>query len=334
MDSKHSQTTPATTSTSSIRQLLGAANAQTAHPATSSTAPAHQTTGLRERGNDTSKSTGRSGRQKAATRRNMRREERVTVQGPVKKQQPGGMSHGGLLKGVGTAPLDSDSMCGGRRRAPSSPPESTSTRGHVHRKPKSYLTSTMASAGRDTAASTDRLAQHKPQARKPRWNARSAGSARPKTTTGRAPTPTFDWSNESLQVQAERGAGPGGGGGGREMGEGPRRDGRGLLFLGMESPGLPPAVDPQPPTPNRQPPTPNCRWSTANRRRPTADGQPLTPPPPKAPPPRTPTVNNEERSTRAPPPPGTFLGLRNTEAHDTPPPPCPPPIVPPPLVLW
>ena len=42
-----------------------------------------------------SKSTGRSGRQKAATRRNMRREERVTVQGPVKEQQPDGMSHRG-----------------------------------------------------------------------------------------------------------------------------------------------------------------------------------------------------------------------------------------------
>ena len=38
-----------------------------AHHPTSSTAPAHQTTGLRERGNDTSKSTGRSGRQNAAT---------------------------------------------------------------------------------------------------------------------------------------------------------------------------------------------------------------------------------------------------------------------------
>ena len=50
------------------------------------------TTGLRERGNDTSRSTGRSGRQNAATRRNMRREERVTVQGPVKEQQPDGMS--------------------------------------------------------------------------------------------------------------------------------------------------------------------------------------------------------------------------------------------------
>ena len=57
--------------------------------------PNTTTTGLRERGNDTSRSTGRSGRQKAATRRNMRREERVTVQGPVKTQQPDGMSHRG-----------------------------------------------------------------------------------------------------------------------------------------------------------------------------------------------------------------------------------------------
>ena len=58
--------------------------------------PNTPTTGLRERGNDTSKSTGCSGRQKAATRRNMRREERVTVQGPVKEQQPDGMSHRGV----------------------------------------------------------------------------------------------------------------------------------------------------------------------------------------------------------------------------------------------
>ena len=41
--------------------------------------PSTPTTGLRERGNDTSRSTGRSGRQNTATRRNMRREERVTV---------------------------------------------------------------------------------------------------------------------------------------------------------------------------------------------------------------------------------------------------------------
>ena len=38
VDSKSSQTTPATTSTTSIRQLLGAADAQTAHHATSCTA--------------------------------------------------------------------------------------------------------------------------------------------------------------------------------------------------------------------------------------------------------------------------------------------------------
>ena len=57
--------------------------------------PNTPTTGLRERGNDTSRSTGRSGRQNAATRRSMRREERVTVQGPVKEQQPDGMSHRG-----------------------------------------------------------------------------------------------------------------------------------------------------------------------------------------------------------------------------------------------
>ena len=45
VDSKNSQTTLSTTSTTPIRQLLGAADAQTAHPATSSTAPAHQLLG-------------------------------------------------------------------------------------------------------------------------------------------------------------------------------------------------------------------------------------------------------------------------------------------------
>ena len=44
-----------------ILQLLGAADTQTAHPATFSTARGTPTTGLRERGNDTSRSTGRSG---------------------------------------------------------------------------------------------------------------------------------------------------------------------------------------------------------------------------------------------------------------------------------
>ena len=95
VDSKNSQTTPATTSTSSIRQLLGAADTQTAHHCHIQHSPSTPTTGLRKRVNDTSKSTGRSGRQKAATRCNMRREERVTVQGPVKEQQPDGMSHRG-----------------------------------------------------------------------------------------------------------------------------------------------------------------------------------------------------------------------------------------------
>ena len=45
VDSKNSQTTPATTSTSSIRQLLGVANTQTAHHATFSTDPTHQLLG-------------------------------------------------------------------------------------------------------------------------------------------------------------------------------------------------------------------------------------------------------------------------------------------------
>ena len=63
--------------------------------------PGTPTTGLRERGNDTSRSTGHSGRQNAATQRNMRGEERLTVQGPVKKQQPDRMSHrGSEIQGV------------------------------------------------------------------------------------------------------------------------------------------------------------------------------------------------------------------------------------------
>ena len=63
------------------------------------------TAGLRERENDTSSSTGRSGRQNAATRCNMRREERVTVQGPVKKQ-PDGMSHRGHSPPTPPTPSD------------------------------------------------------------------------------------------------------------------------------------------------------------------------------------------------------------------------------------
>ena len=45
VDSKNSQTTLPTTSTSSIRQLSGAADSQTAHHATFSTAPTHQLLG-------------------------------------------------------------------------------------------------------------------------------------------------------------------------------------------------------------------------------------------------------------------------------------------------
>ena len=78
--------------------------------------PGTPTTGLRERGNDTSKSTGRSGRQNAATRRNMRREERVTVQGPVKKQQRDGMSHRGGFR----TPLTPPPLAKGREGPPAS----------------------------------------------------------------------------------------------------------------------------------------------------------------------------------------------------------------------
>ena len=45
VDSKNSQATPATTSTSSRRQLSGAADAQTAHHTTFSTVPTHQRLG-------------------------------------------------------------------------------------------------------------------------------------------------------------------------------------------------------------------------------------------------------------------------------------------------
>ena len=41
------------------------------------------------------RNTGRSGRQNAVTRRSTPREERVTVQGPVKKLQPDEMSYRG-----------------------------------------------------------------------------------------------------------------------------------------------------------------------------------------------------------------------------------------------
>ena len=106
VDSKNSQTTPATTSTSSIRQLLGAADTQTAHHATFSTVPTHQILGSAnaettpeehrpqrptESSDPTQHAKGRTGdrpgpRKGATTRRN------VTQGG----QQPDGMSHRGL----------------------------------------------------------------------------------------------------------------------------------------------------------------------------------------------------------------------------------------------
>ena len=69
VDSKNSQTTPATTSTSSIRQLLGAADTQTAHHATFSTVPTHQLGGTgptREPRMLRSQESIRAGSQKAA----------------------------------------------------------------------------------------------------------------------------------------------------------------------------------------------------------------------------------------------------------------------------
>ena len=87
VDSKNTQKPPSNNLIMPTTGQHGRANGTPCHIQHS---PGTSTTGLRERGNDTSKSTGRNGRQKEATGRNMRREERVTVQGPVKKQQPDG----------------------------------------------------------------------------------------------------------------------------------------------------------------------------------------------------------------------------------------------------
>ena len=79
VDSKNSQTTPATTSTSSIRQLLGAADTQTAHHATFSTVPTqqeHRPQRPTESSDPTQHAKGRTGdrpgpRKGATTRRNV-----------------------------------------------------------------------------------------------------------------------------------------------------------------------------------------------------------------------------------------------------------------------
>ena len=70
------------------------------HTMPHSAPPQHTNYWAPQRGNDTSRSTGRSGRQNAATRCSMRREERVTLQGPVKEQQPDGMSRRGHVRAV------------------------------------------------------------------------------------------------------------------------------------------------------------------------------------------------------------------------------------------
>ena len=63
-------------------------------PATTSTTPSVPTTGLRQRGENTTRNTGHSGRQNTATRRSTRRGERVTVQGSAKNSNP---AEGGVL---------------------------------------------------------------------------------------------------------------------------------------------------------------------------------------------------------------------------------------------
>ena len=96
---KHSND-PATTGTTSVRQLLGTAIAQTALAATN-TAPYTNHWALRTRKQQQEhrpqrlRSTGCSGRQNAMTRRTIRREERVIAQCPVKKP-----TFHALLKGL------------------------------------------------------------------------------------------------------------------------------------------------------------------------------------------------------------------------------------------
>ena len=57
--------------------------------------PSAPTTGSRERGTDATRNTGRSGCQKTLARRSARREERVTVQDPIQKQDGDEMAQGG-----------------------------------------------------------------------------------------------------------------------------------------------------------------------------------------------------------------------------------------------
>ena len=79
------------------------------------TTPSTPTLGPRQCEPDTSGITGPSGRQNTVPRRNMQREDRVTVQGPVKRQQPDGMSDGGGGGGLRCA-------CAWRGRSGGRPP--------------------------------------------------------------------------------------------------------------------------------------------------------------------------------------------------------------------
>ena len=84
-----------------IRQLLGAADAQNDTPRHIQHSPGTPTTGLRERGNNTSRSTDRSGPQKAATRRNMRREEREELsRAPLRNNNPTECHTGGAALSI------------------------------------------------------------------------------------------------------------------------------------------------------------------------------------------------------------------------------------------
>ena len=75
---------------------MGSRNPKTT-PATTGTTPVHQLLGPLECGNNTTRNTSCSDRQKTLARHSSRREERVTVQGLVKKQYLDEMSHGGGL---------------------------------------------------------------------------------------------------------------------------------------------------------------------------------------------------------------------------------------------
>ena len=111
MDSKNSQTTPTTTSTTPVHANHWAPLTRKRHILPHPAQPQH-TNHWPPRTRKRHQQEHRPQRPtEAATRRNMRREERVTVQGPVKKQQPDRMPHGVggggahvLHKGGGCAP--------------------------------------------------------------------------------------------------------------------------------------------------------------------------------------------------------------------------------------